>query len=320
MVNPRPPVYLFIGSDSYLREKAVKDLTASITGGSSRDLDSKVFYGGEAEPAQVLDQLNTIPFLASKRLVIIKNLEDSSADLAERLVRYIKKPLSSTCLVLESADDSFLTEHDGIASFMTVRRFDAMGPAESAAWIREYLAARGKKTSAEAIALLREMHGRNFSSLAQELDKLAAFTGSKAEVGISDIEEVSGKSLVSSTFDLADAIGQARTKDALSICHDLVTSGKKEYEIVGLLCWHLKRILRAKTLQSKGESDAAIASMLRISQQYRSGFFRQVSRLSLTQLRSKIRALLEADLDIKRTRFDQNLVLECVIVNLCRAA
>ncbi len=317
MVNPGSSVFLFIGKDSYLKEKAVKDLTSSILKKSSKDLDSKVFYGGEAEAGEIIDQINTIPFFASKRLVVIKDLEKATSELRSRLAGYIKKPSKSTCLVLESADDSLLKEHADIAGHLKVKRFGEMTGHEIALWIKESFASKKKKVDADAVSVLKEMHGQNLSLLAQEIEKLIAFTGDKAEVGLSDVEELVGKSVVASTFDLADALGAKRAQEALRICHELVASGKKEYEIIGLLCWHFKRILKAKTLQSRGESEYRIASAVKISQKYCSDFFAQVAGFDMASIRSRIQMLLEADLDIKRTRFNQTLVLEVAIIRLC---
>jgi len=318
MVNPKSSVFLFIGDDSYLKEKAIKDLATSLPGDSPVPLDCKTFYGGEAEANEVIDTINTIPFLASKRLVIIKGLEKASSEFKARLAQYIRKPSKTACLVLESSDDSLLEEDGDLARHMNVRRFGEITGSEIGSRIKEFLAARDKKIEPDAISLLKEMHGQNLSSLMQELEKLSSFTGARASVKAADVEAVAGKSLVASTFDLADAIGSRKTEKALRICHDLITAGKKEYEIIGLLSWHFKRLLKAKTLKARGESDNRIAFAVRIGQKYAAGFFRQVAGLGMGQIKSGIRTLLAADLDIKRTRFDPTLVLEFAILRLCK--
>jgi DNA polymerase-3 subunit delta len=319
MVKQSPPVFLFIGNDSYLKEKAVKDLISSLPGTSSKDLDHKVFYGGEASQNEVLDHINAMPFLASRRLVVIKDLEKTSAEFMASLMNYMKNPSRSTCLVLEASGDSILKEYAEISKYASVKRFGELSGREVAAWINDFLTAMKKKMDADAAALLREMYGHNLLALTQELEKLAAFVGKRAEIKAGDVEEVVGKSLIASTFDLADAIGAKKTEKALRICRELLSAGKKEFEIIGLLCWHFKRLLKAKTLQSRGESDNRIASGLRIGQKYWAGFFKQVSGLGIGQIKAGIRSLLEADLDIKRTRFDytrSNLVLEFAIIKL----
>ena len=322
MVNTRSPVLLLIGNDSYLKEKAIKDLVSSLPGSASKDLDNKVFYGGEAEAGEVLDHINTVPFLASKRLIVIKDLEKASPEFMASLIGYMKKPLSSTCLILETSDGSMLEKYADLSRYARVQRSGPMGDREISSWMKDLLARRGKKINADAADLLKEMYSHDLLLLTQELEKLTAFTGDRPGIVIGDVEEIAGKSLVSSAFDLGDAIGAGKADDALRICRELTASGKKEFEIIGLLCWHFKRLLKAKTLRARGESDNHIASSVRVMTKYRPGFFRQVTGLGMGRIKAGIRALLEADLDIKRTRFDyahSNLVLEFAVINLCQS-
>lgn len=320
MVNTKPQAYLFVGDDNFLKEKAISELASSVLGDSSKDLDYKVYYGGESEPNEIISQINTIPFLASKRLVVIRHLEKTSPEFRSRLSSYLERPLKSTCLILEASGDSILGDPAGIASRASVRRFGQITAREILAWIKDALAAAGKKIAPEAATLLGEMHGQDLLSISQELDKLASFTGDRPEIRVADVEEIAGRGLVSSAFDLADAMGSGAADKAIGICADLLSHGKKEYEITGLLCWHLKRLLKARTLQARGESDNRVAAAVRISPKYRAEFFRQLSGFSVARLKAGIKTLLEADLDIKRTRFDPTLVLEFALISLCRRA
>jgi DNA polymerase-3 subunit delta len=320
MVNTKSPVFLFVGNDSFLKDKAIKDLVSSLPEGSSKEFDKKVFYGGEADPREVLDHINAVPFLASRRVVIIRDLEKTPSEFMSSLMNYIKKPLASTCLILEASGESVLKEFADISDRVSIRKFGEMNSREVIALIRDFLSGRKKKIHPDAAALLMEMHGQNILVLTQELEKLVSYTGERAEIGIRDAEEIVGKSMISSTFDLADAIGAKKADSALRICRELMTAGKKEYEIIGLLCWHFKRLLKAKTLQARGESDNRIAYGLGIRQKYWPGFFKQVAGLKASRIKTGIKVLLEADLHIKRTRFDyahQSLVLEFLILKLC---
>ena len=83
------------------------------------------------------------------------------------------------------------------------------------------------------------------------------------------------------------------------------------------MLWHVKRLLRAKTLQEKGGTQAYIANSLRINGKYFGRFFAQVKALKMDAIRAKMRVLLEADLDIKRSRLNPRLALECAVIRLC---
>lgn len=320
MVNSKPSVYLFTGSNDYLKERQIESLRSSLLKNSSGDTDYKVFRIGEDELSEILNYVNTIPFLASHKLVIVKNAEDMKDAEVSRLADYIKKPSKFTYLVLDLKDDDFAGDHPEIAGNSAVKRFDDLAPAEFRTWVKQFVSLRssGKiRIEDAAVFELAGLHGGNLTLLVGELEKLIAFAGNRAEIKLSDIEEVAGRSLVSSAFDLTWAIENSKVDEALSIISDLIRAGKKHYEIIGLLCWHLRRILRAKIMEAKGKTAPYIANILRIGRRYQEEFFKQAGAFKTADVNKRLAILLDADLDIKRTKFDPTLVLEFVVIKLC---
>lgn len=310
-------VLLYIGDDRYSKEKAIRDLGSSLLDRSSRQFDYKIFYGQDADPDEVVSHIATFPFMARKRLVVIKDFERSSRELKSRLIAYIKKPAKSACLVLEMTDDSLLQEYADIIPYVVIRRFDAPTETESAAWIKGFLSSRGKKISIDAVKELEELQGQDLLVLSQELEKLALFVGERGEIGPKDVEAVVGKSLAASAFELTAAIEKNDIDNAIRIAAELIMTGRRHSEIIGLLFWYLNRMLRAKSLEARGESECTIANILRIGRRYADDFFAQLNMLNISQVRSRIGMLLDADADIKRTRFDPALILEFAIIRLC---
>jgi DNA polymerase III delta subunit len=96
-----------------------------------------------------------------------------------------------------------------------------------------------------------------------------------------------------------------------------MSAGKKPYEIIGLLCWHFKRILKAKALLSKGSTENAIGQLLRIPRRNARDFFTQVRSFSSDQIEKKMALLLETDLSIKRPKYSPSLIMEFAIIKLC---
>lgn len=317
MVDLRASVFLFVGRDSYSKEIAIKELSSSTLDNSSRSLDLKVFRGSHANAREILEHLSTIPFLAPQRLVVVKEFEKLPDEDRKRIVEYAKRPSKTACLVIDSKDESILDEFGQSRRHANVRVFGEPTGHDLAVWIKRFASSRGKKIDARAIESLKETGIQDLSRLSQELDKIASFTGARDTICPSDVEELLGKNLVASAFDLTNAIEENRADKAMKIVSDLLTGGKKHYEIIGLLSWHVKRLLKAKTLQLKGATDTYIANALRINSKYFGRFFKQVKNLKMTAIKSQMRVLLEADLDIKRSRLDPVLALECAIIRLC---
>jgi len=153
--------------------------------------------------------------------------------------------------------------------------------------------------------------------LAGELEKLIAFVGERKSIKASDVEELVGRSVEASAFDIGWQIGRRDAASALRLVSDLMRSGKRPHEIVGVISWHLNRLLKALELRGNGRCDNDIAAELGIRWKDTDAFFGQMKAFDINEVRSKIKALLAADLDIKRSRYDQGMVLEFAVIRLC---
>ena len=313
-----PAVFLFIGSDPYSKEKAVESLGADISKGASNDLEYKVFHGRDADPSDILDHIRTAPLFSEKRIILIRNAGQMSSESIELLASALKGLSRSTCLVFDFEDDSVLRAHPVLANAASVRMFGELKGRGLISWATDFVSSRSDKAIEDgAVRLLAELKGSLPIDLVGELDKLIAFTGERKMIKISDVEEAVGRSVSASAFDLSWEIGKKDAFGALRIISDLIHSGKRPHEIVGILSWHLKRVLRALVLRGDGRSDHEIAREVRIRRDEFDIFFRQLGTFGIAGVKSKMEILLSADLDIKRTRYDPGLVLEFAIIRLC---
>ena len=319
MVTSRPPVFAFVGDDSYRKESALKELSSSILDDASRELNYRVFYGDELDTSGMMDFASTVPFLSPSRLVIIKGFERIPKKEKARIVEYLKNPSKHTCVVIEAETEEALAGYD-IEGHISIRRFFTPRDDEMVPWIMRFVAEKGKRIMDEAASMVKELAGCDSMTVARELEKLIAYTGDRMEITGSDVEETVGRTLAVSAFDITDAVGQKRPDRALGIASDLAMGGTKQYEIIGILCWHIKRMLKARVLLNKGLSQSHVAASLRIARRHSASFFRQVNGFKENELKRKMEILLEADLNIKRTRYDPALVLEFAIIRLCLGA
>ncbi|MDO8525346.1 MAG: DNA polymerase III subunit delta [Candidatus Omnitrophota bacterium] len=322
MVNSEHTVFLFIGNDSYSKEQALRKIERSLLDSSSREFDYKVFDGANTEARDILDHVSTIPFLASKRLVVVRNFEKLSAEDVERVLIYIKNPIKSTCLVLDAGDESVLKQYPQISRYVILNRFAVLADSRFHARAKEILSSApgGKDISSDASKALKELYGDDMGSVAQELQKLSSFAGDRARIEVRDVEELSGKNPDSSAFDLTDAIEALDLKGALSIISELMLSGKKHYEIIGLLCWQMNRLFKGRILMDRGTPLPQIAGLFKINPRYQDRFFRQLKAHSLAQIESNMEVLLETDLGIKSSKYDPDLALEFAVIKLCLGA
>lgn len=317
MVNTSPAVYLFIGSERYLKEKAIYDLRSSLLDKSCGELDYKVLHGIDTSADEILSAASTVPFFSSKRLIVVKDFEKLSKEDTLRLASYIKNPNQYTCLVIDSKDDAFLKHDPSLARYVKVLKFSDPADTEASSWISKFVSSRGKDIDEEAIEIIKELKGRDLLNLSQELEKLITYTGSRRKITAPDVENLVGRSAMASAFDIAHAAAEMDTSRAISIVYELVSAGKKPYEIIGLLAWHFRTLLKIKTLLQAGRTEYSIAQELRLSRKNADAFLTQSALYSHKDIGSRLEVLLEADLGIKRARYSPSLVLEFAVIKLC---
>lgn len=317
MVTPKQTVFLFIGNDAYLKEKALQELCLSLPGNSAGRLERKIFRGGEFHTHEVFDHLTSLPLLSEKRIIVIKDIKKIPDDFRNSLIEYIRKPASCSYLILDAQDDSVLDDYKEVSNNISVRTCGMPAGASLVVWMKRYLQSVGKTIEDDALPALQELERNNLSYISQELDKLISFTGDRSRIGTDDVEEIMGKSLALSVFDITDAVGRKNVSRAVKISMDLIAEGKRESEIIGALSWHLKRLIRARIMKTRGESDYAITGFLRISSRFQGEFLRQLAGFNFERLKSGLETLLRGDLDIKRTKLDPGTILEMTLVRLC---
>lgn len=317
MVDTRPAVFLFIGEEKHLKDEAVDALKVSILDKSSADMDYSVFYGSDTTSREIIECARTPPFLSPKRLIVVKDFEKLPQEDRERLLDYADRPSESACMVLDMRDDSVVRDLPRASGHVVTRKFDPPDASHAASWIRKAAGLRGKKIDDGAAETLVELKGTGLSVLNEEVDKLAAYAGDREMVTLDDVEATVGRSFTGSAFDIIWAMGSRDAARAVRLVRDLALSGKKPQEIIGIISWHLNRLARARIMKDAGKTDYAIIAGLKISRRYAQDFLRQLDSLDLDGIGSRMETLLEADLNLKSSRFDQALVFETAIVRLC---
>ncbi len=309
-------VFLFIGRESGLKEKAIGDLGLAALDKSMKDLDYKVFYGSDASAREILDYARTFPCLAPKRFIVIKDFGTLPEDDRSRLISYIEKPSKYACIIFDLDDDSMLKEYPSAERFAKVMRFGQLTGPALRLWIQKYLSSNYKRIKPDAIDVLIEMTGDDRFVMAPELDKLISFVGDRQDITAADIKDIAGMGAASSAFDIVRAIGENDTAGALKIARDLVLAGKKVHEIIGLIAWHFRRLFKARLLKERGETNFYIANAVGLKRGEASRFFKQLERFDTSRIKSKMDILLETDMDLKRSRLDPALLVEFAIIRL----
>ena len=312
-------VYLFTGEEAHSKEKEISRLKGSLLDKGAAELNYNVFYGNDSSAKEILSCLTTMPFLSPRRLVVVRRAEKLSDVDKKLLSDYASNPQHTSCLVLDAKDDTILKDASCANQHVEIVHFDKIPLFKMSGWIKELLRARGKSIGNEALELLRELLGqRGQGILEKEIEKLASFVEPRKEIKTEDVEEIVDKDLVRTTFDITDAIALKDTEKALGILRHISSLSAPRYgDIIGLISWHLKTLLKSRLLLENGKSEFEVTGGLRVPQRLKSSYMSQIKRQRASDIYPKLELLLNTDLDIKTGKAEPKAALEAAIVRLC---
>src|SRR5437016_5431206 len=93
------PLYFVHGKEPFLVDRAVEILRERVLDPRTRDFNYDLFQGKEATAAKVVSAAKTLPMMAKRRLVLIRDADEMKADELAGLSSYVSKPCAETCLV-----------------------------------------------------------------------------------------------------------------------------------------------------------------------------------------------------------------------------
>lgn len=319
--------WLVLGEDDSLRNEEVGRLTRRALGDNDRSLALEDFTGDEEDGTvvgSVVDACRTPPFLADRRVVVLRDAGRFNADQLAPLLSYLEEPLESTRLIVVGgggALPSKVTAAFRQSAVAEVLSTDVAGK-QAHSWVAERLAASPLKLSAPAVALVEEHLGEDLSRLTALLGALEAAYGPAARLGPEELAPYLGRPGSVPPWDLTDAIDNGRAELALTLLHRLLEAGGRHPLVVlAILQRHFGNILRVQSPEVTSEARAA--ELLGIGK----GRSTYPARKALDAARrlgpdgpgDAVVALAEAELALKgKVDWPPELVLEVLIGRLCQ--
>ena len=93
-------VYYVHGEDDFLKDDAVRQLTAAVVEPATRDFNLEVRRGSEIDAGTLASLVDTPPMMAERRMVIVRDVGALKKDARAALDRYLHRPAAETVLVL----------------------------------------------------------------------------------------------------------------------------------------------------------------------------------------------------------------------------
>ncbi|HOO44843.1 MAG TPA: DNA polymerase III subunit delta [Deltaproteobacteria bacterium] len=229
--SPSKNISLYIGEETFLIEESLADVVASL--GENASMNYASFNAEESKAIdEVISLCNTMPFLADRRLIVLRNIQKLSAAGRKRIFDYALNPSDSTTLIMTIEgikEDKKI--RDELPKSVAVKRFDPLKGTELIDWILKRVTVYGKKMDKDAAFLLADITGANTWFIASEIEKLSLYAGSRPTITIKDVEFLVMRSHEPSVFSFMDALFD-RKKDTILRLSEIEAFGIPDMEII----------------------------------------------------------------------------------------
>ena len=212
------PVYWLEGEEEYYIDKVIEHAEHRILPESESAFNLSVFYGKDANWADVINACRRYPMFAERQVVILKEAQHMRE--VDRLESYVDNPLHSTVFVVSYKDKKI----DGRTRFAKVLKEKGvlvstkkMYENQLPEWTQELVQSKGLAISPKGLALLVDHIGNDLSRIENEIDKLSVNLGKRKTITEEDIETFIGVSKEFNVFELQGALAKKDLAKAIRI-------------------------------------------------------------------------------------------------------
>lgn len=317
-------VYLFTGEDEFRKRLSLDRLKKKLLGNNIDTFNCESFYGKENSAEEIICSLETLPLTGSRKLVILKEPESLTKEDKSKLANYFMVPHSGKSILvlltkkISSRDDKFTSF---ISKQAKVIDFSNLQPDDISAWIVKELKARGKTISRRSARLICEASNQELGQASSMVEQISIFADEREKITDDDVAHFAATADFSevSAFKFLDYINDRDTSRCLQILKSLLRSGSNPPKIIGLLSWHITRLIAVKRLLIKGIAKSSMLSYLNIGSYALNRLISQTENFTLKQLKGQLNTLLDTDLMLKRSGLKGEFLLEMLVVKWGRS-
>ena len=247
-------ILFYWGADSFRsHEHVVRTIESFREKRDPQGYNVFVFDVLDAKDSDIWEAISSPPFLAEKKMVVVKNLfatkSDFEVELKDRLKRLNDR--EDLVLLLHADGEKFKNGlFKDVKKLQYAQEFSVLSAGEIIGWIVERLDGHGVTIESSASGLLAKKYAEDMWSLSRVCDQLIAFVGGdgRAIVTVDDCNIFLPEVIDDNTFHFVDAINGRDHGRALSLLDQQWQAGKTPIEVIGLLLWQWRVMLKVRAL------------------------------------------------------------------------
>lgn len=306
-------IYLLYGEEAYLKQQYRKKLMDALV--PPDDTMNISFYEGKnILIKQLIDQAETMPFFAERRLLVIDGsgfFKTASPELAAYLEHV---PEFTYFIFIEDEVDKRGKLYKTVKSKGRTVEFVTQTEETLTRWILGILKRENKNITRSTLELFLEKTGTDMKHISTELEKLLSYTMGREIITSEDVEEICTTRTVNKIFDMVNRIAEKRQREALDLYYDLLALKEPPMRILYLITRQFNLLMQAKELRENGYDAAAIAGKMGVQNFVVKGLLRQAEYFSAGQVRAMVELCVGTEEAVKTGKLNDKLAVELIIV------
>lgn len=317
-------IIVLYGSDTFI----IKSKTNQLLKKHDIDEFNIAYYDIEETPIEdAINDASTMPFMAEKKAVIIKNCyllssnkpSKEPAQNIDAVLRYINQPSSDTLLIIQvpypSLDErKALTK--AIKRLATIEQCQPMDEMDASSWIRRQLGKKNIKIDKNALdEFMKRIEGKT-EVLVSEMTKLLLYSEGLDHIDLKTIEKIITKNVEDNVYEITNQLLAKNPAKALDIYRDLVMHSEDPLRILGILVNKYREIFHVKQLQTEGKNQADIQNYFNASRGRAYYMLKNANAVDIETVKKHLKQLETIDYQIKTGQIDKNLGIELFILGI----
>lgn len=246
-------VIFVYGDDTFRSQEKVRILEAAFKEKHDPTGMNLTTFTGKLDVGEVLQAVSSAPFLAPKRMVVVRGVIENATKGDQKTWEGLAKVPDSTIVLLWETESAKATEKSALYKTLSASAdvhtypFPVLEGSALTKWAGERVKAHGVSISPKALTDLVSRVGSDLWQLSGEIEKLCAFAG------MNMIDEASVKTLVRSSFEgdifpFLDAVSNKRTTEAMRLLDEERQAGSNDFYLFTMLAREIRILLSVRSM------------------------------------------------------------------------
>jgi len=319
-----PNVFLLYGNDEFAITRKIKDFESDFTDPTMAGMNTARLEARTMADDELNNAVNSMPFLAPKRLVILSNPSSKYGNVGSRkkFEEFLGSAPDTAKLVIHELIEYKEAEKHWLVkwaakntSTVKMQSFFLPRQKEMQGWIINETKNQGGQIEPQAASKLAEMVGVDTRQAGMEIAKLLAYVNWARPIRGSDVDAICIVTSQQSVFDFVDALSSGNGKSAQHLLHRLIEN-EDPFSLWGMVVRQFRLLIQAREiLDGRGNKDD-VARALGVHPFVAEKTTSQANRFSIESLENIYHRLLSIDEGVKTGQVTLDLALDTLIVEL----